>query len=155
MRGIRDWFQTGGGRVVAVALAGLALFVLWQVWRSNFSTSDAGRASADRIFICSETGKSFRHTLREGERIPVKSPHSKKLTGYEADLCYWTREGGTKAEPTCVYVVRRWGGSGPTFCPDCGRLVRPLNPAPVDGTKPPPTKAEYKAGRDDQTAEER
>lgn len=155
MQGFREFLQTSRGKLTAAALAGVALLVFGLVYRAHFSTSAAGRASADRMFICSQTGKTFRHTLHIGQTIPVKSPHSGKMTGYEADSCYWTREGTVKAEPVYVYVAQRWGGSGPTFCPDCGRLVRPLNPAPFEGAKPPPTAAEYQARNGGGMPEER
>ena len=34
---------------------------------------------------------------------------------------------------------------GPTFCPDCGRLVTAPSAIPQPGDKPPPTKAEYES----------
>lgn len=155
MQGLREFLQTSRGKIAAAVLGAAALLALLLVYRACFSTSPAGRASADRVFICSQTGKTFRRTLRIGQTIPVKSPHSGKMTGYEADLCYWTREGTVKAEPVYVYVAQRWGGGGPTFCPDCGRLVRPLNPAPFEGAKPPPTAAEYQARNGGGMPEER
>ena len=52
-----------------------------------------------------------------------------------------------KKEPTPVFVKSRAGEPGPTFCPDCGRLVVVHNPKPKDGDRPPPTQAEYKPPR--------
>jgi hypothetical protein len=146
MRTARAFIRIGGGKLAAGMLMCAGVLALGLMWRAHFPSSAAGRASAGRMFICSETGKAFRHTLREGQSIPVRSPHSGRQTGYEADTCYWTREGSISDEPRYVYVAGRWGGSGPTFCPDCGRLVRPLNPAPRPGAAPPPMEAEYRAG---------
>ena len=49
-----------------------------------------------------------------------------------------------KPEPTWVLVNEFVGRPGPTFCPDCGRLVVGHNPAPGEGVKAPPKQAEYK-----------
>ena len=48
-----------------------------------------------------------------------------------------------KDKPTPVLLNQYVNKPGPTFCPDCGRLVRMHNPGPAVGVKPPPTKAEY------------
>jgi hypothetical protein len=63
-------------------------------------------------------------------------------TGYPAEACYWTADGGTKTEPTWVLMNAVLGKPGPTFCPDCGRLVVARNPMPGPGVKPPPTQQE-------------
>jgi hypothetical protein len=87
--------------------------------------------------------------LKVGDQIPVKSPHSGKSTGYPAELCYWTKDGVIKSEPTAVLLRSHLGERSPTFCPDCGRLVVGHNPRPSQGDKPPPTQAEYKPRRGD------
>jgi len=88
--------------------------------------------------------KPFKHTLAPGEGIPVMAPSGNR-TGYPAEACYWTKDGKPKSEPTYV-LLNVWKGSkDPTFCPDCGRLVVPLNPIADPSRRPPPTKAEYAA----------
>jgi hypothetical protein len=96
-------------------------------------------------YICSETLKPFDYELKEGDSIPVLSPFTGKKTGYPAELCYWTKEGKIKETPTPVLLNELVGKPGPTFCPDCGRLVVGRNPPPQAGAAPPPTQAEYVA----------
>ncbi|MFT3785388.1 MAG: hypothetical protein QM770_04380 [Tepidisphaeraceae bacterium] len=139
---MREFLRTKAGTAAAwiftLALLGLAGFMIW-----NFAGSSDGAALLrDRVFICSETGKPFPHSLTVGEEIPVMSPFSGKRTGFPAEKCYWTKDGKTKSEPTAVLLNAYVGKSGPTYCPDCGRLVVPRNPMPSPGVKPPPTKAE-------------
>ena len=95
--------------------------------------------------IDSENGKTFPHVNKAGDTFPLLSPYSGKNTGYIAEPCYWTASGGTKTQPTWVLLNQAIGKPGPTFCPDCGRLVVGHNPPPGPGVKPPPTKEEYAA----------
>jgi hypothetical protein len=125
--------------VVVLSLS-LAIYIAMGFLRGN--GLDDGRYS---IYMCTETGKAFKHKNEEGEVPPVYSPYSGKNTGVKAELCYWTADGGTKKDPTPVLLNRLAGKDGPTFCPDCGRLVVGHNPAPRPGAKPPPTRAEYEA----------
>jgi hypothetical protein len=141
-----NFFQTKAGRAVAGGFVVLALLVVFLAVRSYFAPAGASAAN-ERLFICAKTGKTFEYTLKFGDPIPVKSPHSGEDTGYPADLCYWTREGAIKKDPTPVLVKSRMGDRAPTFCPDCGRLVVVHNPKPNEGDKPPPTEAEYKPSR--------
>ena len=142
---LREFFRSSGGQVTAIVLGLLGLVVLVWAVKGNFGESDAAALSSDRVFICSETRKPFNHTLKEGETIPVYSPHSGKNTGYQAELCYWTKDGKPKEKPTPVLLEESLGKPGPTFCPDCGRLVIGHNPAAQPGGRPPPTKEEYAA----------
>jgi hypothetical protein len=140
--GLRRFLNSNAGKIVAVVVmvifVALAAYVIWD----NLGPSDAARLSTDRMFIDAKTGKPFEHTLKPGDVIPVKAP-SGGNTGYPAELCYWTADGKIKKDPTPVLVNARIGKPGPTFCPDCGRLVVVHNPAPDASSKPPPTKAEY------------
>lgn len=111
---------------------------------SNLGGSEAAQISAERVFMCAETGKPFELELEAGMKIPTHSPHSGKDTGYPAELCYWTADGKTKSEPTAVLLNSVTGKSGPTFCRDCSRLVVGHNPSPEPGMSPPPKESEYK-----------
>ena len=142
---LREYVNSKAGYGVAalIGLLGLAV-VVWGVKR-NFGDSDGASSSRERVFICAETLKPFNHDLKEGEGVPVYSPHSGKQTGYPAELCFWKKDGTVKDSPTAV-LLNEWAGKkGPTFCPDCGRLVVAHNPAPHAGSKPPPLKEQYAA----------
>jgi len=142
--GLRRFLNTNGGKIVViimmVLLLGLAGYAIWD----NLGPSEASRMSTDRMFIDAKTGKPFEHTIRAGDFIPIKAP-SGENTGYPAELCYWTSDGKVKKDPTLVLVNARMGKPGPTFCPDCGRLVVVHNPPPDPNGKPPPTKTEYES----------
>jgi hypothetical protein len=138
----REFFASSGGRLVAIAIGVVGLvIVIWTI-KGTFGESDAAAISADRIYIDSTTMKPFQHELRIGETIPVKAP-SGGMTGYPAELCYWTKDGKINPKPTPVLLNEVIGKSGPTFCPVCGRLVVAHNPPPEAGGRPPPTKEEY------------
>ena len=141
MQAVRDFLETPAGKAVGIGLAVVAGLLFWFSLRKNL-VNEAAALSKDRVMMCSETGKSFKAELGEGSRIPVKSPHSGKNTGYPAEFCYWTKDGQIKQEPTLVLLNQHAGKKPPTFCPDCGRLVTPLNPIPSTGMRPPPTQAE-------------
>jgi hypothetical protein len=145
--GLRKFLNSSTGKITMIGVLVIAILIaVWQVW-TNLAPSDAARISRDRTFICAETGKPFECELKVGMRLPVHSPHSGKETGYPAELCYWTKDGKPKSEPTAVLLNSWVGKTGPTFCPDCGRLVVGHNPPPGPDSKPPPTKAEYDARR--------
>ena len=124
---MRKWIQeklgVGGAVVVCVVAVGLLVYFA-------FGRESTARRANERTFICSETGKTFHYTLRDGDRFPVYSPHSKKNTGFPTEVCYWTADGGVKREPTYVLLNEYIGKEGPTICPDCGRKVYSHNPPP-------------------------
>lgn len=125
---------TGVGLVVAVGL------LIWSV-SSNMNPS-GGSLSRDRMFVDAKTNQPFEYTLKAGDALPVAAPSGGK-TGYPSEQCYWTKDGKTKKEPTYVILNEQLGKDGPTFCPDCGRLVVGHNPPPDQRPTPPPTEAEY------------
>lgn len=143
---IRENLKGPAGKAIAVIIAIVALGLMYVSFRANFGGSDAAQSSATRNFIDSKTNQPFAHTLKAGETLPLDAPSGGK-TGYPAELCYWTKDGKIKTEPTAVLLQQTLGKPGPTFCPDCGRLVVLHNPAPQPGDKPPPTAAEYKLRR--------
>jgi hypothetical protein len=141
--GLREFLNSSRGRsitlvAVIIVLAAAAFFI----WRS-LGPSEAEAMSRDRVFIDSKTMKAFEHELKIGDRIPVDAPSGGR-TGYPAELCYWTKDGKEKKDPTAVLLKHWIRESGPTFCPDCGRLVVGHNPTPGPGAKPPPLQSEYK-----------
>ncbi|HEV2295121.1 MAG TPA: hypothetical protein VGR35_14805 [Tepidisphaeraceae bacterium] len=138
--GVREFFRTSAGKYAAIGLVVVALgLCAWSIM-SNMRGNEAARMSADRVFVCADTGKPFEMELKAGMKIPTRSPHSGKDTGYPAELCYWTADGKIKEDFTAVLLNEQAGRSGPTYCPDCGRLVVRYNPQPTEGSKPPPKK---------------
>jgi hypothetical protein len=144
---MRDFLSSSTGKVISFGLC--AVMIVVAAWVIVTSFRDPNVASAnERYFIDSKTGQSFQHTLKNGESIPIRAPSGGE-TGYPGELCYWTAEGKPKDEPTVVLLKSWLAESGPTFCPDCKRLVVGHNPAPGPGMRPPPTQAEYKPSRRD------
>lgn len=139
----RGFLRQPRGRIAKVVLA--VGCVTWAVWAviHYLGPSAAIAASTRGQYVCAETGKPFTLTIESGMTLPVYSPHSGKKTGYPAELCYWTSDGQTRKEPVPVLLNSYLGKDGPTFCPDCGRLVRARNPQPVPGF-PPPMREQYK-----------
>jgi hypothetical protein len=135
------------GKYVATGFAILAVIVAGYFIFTNLGAGEVVADTRDRTFICSETGKTFQHEIEVGETFPVKSPHSGKNTGFPAEPCYWTKDAKPKDDPSWVLLNSNKGQPEPTFCPDCGRLVVPLNPFPTPTSRPPPTEPEYKARR--------
>jgi hypothetical protein len=135
--------QSSGGKIAAVLILAAGAAAIFFSMRRYAGGSSAASLARQRTFICEKTGKSFQYELKEGDQIPVKSPFSGEKTAYPAELCYWTREGGVKAEPTAVLLATYRNQRGPTFCSDCGRLVVGHNPPAAEGGKAPPTKEEY------------
>jgi hypothetical protein len=144
MSKIRDLLRGPVGKIIAAIAIAFGLFVIYLNGRSLFGESQIASTSRDRIFIDAETGKTFEHRLQKGDTYPIESPFTHKKTGYPAELCYWTADGKRKTEPTPVLLNQLKGKKGPTFCPDCGRLVVQMNPI---GQTAPPKEDEYKEGK--------
>ena len=146
---MREWLESTGGKIAAAVLVLVAVVLVFFAIRGVFGTpSEVARAN-ERVFVDADTGKPFEHELQIGEQIPVRAP-SGKDSGYPAELCFWTRDGKVKQDPTPVLLNSWVGKPGPTFCPDCGRLVVGHNPMAAPERKPPPLKEEYKArGQED------
>ncbi len=145
--GLREFLRTSSGKTVGIFVVVLALgLAAYETW-SFFAPDPIIAMASSPLFIDSETGKTFHVKLKEGMSFPVKSPYTGRLTGYKAELCYWTKDGKPKTEPDAVLMNDEIGKPGPTFCPVCGRLVVHRNPKASDDRTPPPTEAEYKAWR--------
>jgi hypothetical protein len=112
---------------------------LWTTVRKDPSIA----AAESPLFVNVQTGKTFHEALSVGMVFPVKSPDTGDMSGYPAELCYWTKDGSPKKDPTAVALNSYLGKPEPTFCPDCGRLVVEHNPLPGPGVRPPPTREEY------------
>jgi hypothetical protein len=138
---VRDFLNTGKGKVLTYAAVAAAAVLLLIVLRGTLGESEAAAQSKNRIYICAETGKPFDHELKAGDTVPLMSPHSGKQTGFPAELCYWTADGKIKDKPTPVLLNEYVGKSGYTYCPDCGRRVTAHNRRPNPGDDPPPTSA--------------
>ena len=147
MESIRQFFESAGGKVTALVLLLAGGYLLYRQIHVG-SGAAMIEAANERPFVCSETLKGFDHELVKGETIPIYSPYSGKNTGYPAELCYWNKDGTAKSTPTYVLLNKWIGKPGPTFCPDCGRLVTVRNPMPGPGVQPPPTEQEYWAMHD-------
>jgi hypothetical protein len=148
MSGIRESLQKPAVKTTAIVLALVAIGAA--VWVSLSNTANPAADANTRWFVDSKTMQPFRHTLVRGETTPIDAPSGGK-TGYPAELCFWTADGKSKAEPTPVLLNEATGKPGPTFCPDCGRMVRYHNPAPAAGVNPPPKKGE--TGADAETGD--
>ncbi len=140
--GLREFLSSGKGQILSMVLAGAAIVAGVMFIIRQLGPSEAGALSRDQTFIDATTMKPFKYELKAGDMIPTDAPSGGK-TGYPSELCYWTKDGQIKDDPTPVLMKTWLGQSGPTFCPDCGRLVVGHNPRPKPGDKPPPTEAEY------------
>jgi hypothetical protein len=143
---VRQFLRGPSGKVAVLLLLCAALWGAYMSGRSFFIESSLARSSRDRIFIDASSGKPFHYTIKRGDLYPVMAPSGKK-TGYPAEMCYWTADGKIKKDPTPVLLNQYVGKPGPTFCPDCGRRVVAMNPAPNPGDPPPPKKSEYRPPR--------
>jgi hypothetical protein len=146
MPGFREFLESPKGRYAGIAVITLGLAAAGYSIYSNVGSASLDMAN-NRVFIDAKTGQVFQTQINPGDTIPIKAP-SGSNTGYEAERCYWTKDGQVKTVPTYVLLNSYKGLSEPTFCPDCGRLVKMHNPAPLTGSKPPPTKDQYDARKD-------
>ncbi len=134
---------------IGLSLVGgaVALVIALLVFKSYLIESNTPGDPNLSMYVDATTGKSFSHRNEVGEVIPIQSPYSKQNTGYPAVPCFWTKEGTLKKEPYWLLLNSQVGKPEPTFCPDCGRLVRPQQPKPKPGDKAPPTQQELMYNR--------
>jgi hypothetical protein len=138
------WIREKLGLPGAISVCVIALGIV--AYTAFGRRDEAVQSSAQRVFICSETMKTFEYNVKVGDKYPVESPYTGRETGWPAERCYWTRDGGAKREPTYVLLNEYTGKEGPTICPDCGRKVQRNNP------RPPPSKWRELAEKEKQQA---
>lgn len=116
------------GVCVFVALFAVAGYLVYRTVMVTKGTVDEPVPDPPPVvYMCSETGKTFRHRPKMGEKMPIESPHSGRKTGYRAEQCYCVKDGKKATEPTYVILNDYLGKKGPTTCPNCGALVYPHN----------------------------
>lgn len=122
----RKLMLTSGGLILSFGI------LLFMVLRSTvFGPPTASDVSHSRTVMDSETSEvidSF--PIKEGTLYPWVNPKSGKATLYPPEMCYWTKDGKAKADPTFVLLNEFTGKQGKTICPDCGREVVGHNPKP-------------------------
>ena len=122
----------GLGLVVAIVLFAVAAFLLYRTLLKG--GQHEAPLSIEATFMCVETGQTFPHVPQMGEKWPVVSPFTNRLTGYPTEQCYWTKDGKRKKTPTYVVLNEHLNKPGDTICPDCGRIVVGHNQMPPPGT---------------------
>ena len=142
MESLRTALKSKGGKILGI-VASIGCLCIAAYAFASFFKGDTPDSALYTTYVCTETGKSFRHKNVNGEVQPILSPYSGKNTGFPGEACYWNADGSIKTTPTWVLLNDLTGTPGPTFCPDCGRLVVGHNPKPEPESQPPPTQAEY------------
>ncbi len=124
-----------GQRIKLIAACGVFLVAGIWAWVQLGGESPYS-ISAERAFMCEETGLPFEYTIKRGDMEPIESPHTGRRTGYSAEKCYWTKDAGgnwaAKLEPTFVLLNSKLAPNTTedTYCPDCGKEVVGHNPEP-------------------------
>jgi len=139
MESARNFLSTPVGKAVGGFFVVVTIGVCIYTATGFFSANEAAASSSKRIFINAQTGEQIPVTLKIGVATPPGA--------FEAELCYWSKDGKIADKPTYVLTNETQGKPGPTWCPDCDRRVVPLNPPASTATPPPPTKAEFEARR--------
>lgn len=114
-----------GGAVLGILVA--AIVLVWQLSGRTDASDDTKYATV----VDSESGEVMKIRLEPGSAPPFVNPKTTKRTLYRAELCYWTRDGKVKSNPTYVILNSQLGKPGETMCPDCGRPVKKYNPRPA------------------------
>lgn len=139
----RSWSYKPTAKIVLCLIGGVAaLAVAVVAVRSYLLESGTPGDPNLTVYVDSTTGQSFSHRNQVGEAIPIVSPYTNQKTGYPGVPCFWTKDGTLRKEPFWLILNSALGKAEPTFCPDCGRLVRPRQSAPRPGDRPPPTQQE-------------
>lgn len=122
--------KTLGPVWLALAIAMLAI-AGYRLYGMFYLAEPLAAEPVERLYLCSETHKTFNYTKKIGEEVPVYSPFSKERTGYPCEPCYFTKkEGVFRDQPYYVTLNKYFDKPGPTICPDCGHEVFGHNPDP-------------------------
>jgi hypothetical protein len=144
--GVRSFFRTPTGYAVAGVIILAAVVGLYYSVKANLGNPARALGANERVVVCSETGRWWTINLKPGMTFPIDSPYSNKKTGHLAEAsCNWTADGKVGDKTTYLLLSETTGRHGPTFCPDCHRLVVRDNPKAAPGRTPPPTEQEYAA----------
>lgn len=123
----RKLWLAGSAAVIAVGVLGY--LTITSVIGSG---EDPASLSRQVTLMDVETGEVFRkYPLPEKATFPLANPKTGKRTLYVPEACYWGKDGKPKNEPTFVLLNELTKKSGPTICPECGRVVVLHNPAPM------------------------
>lgn len=117
---------------MVVVAVGVLVYVVFSTMQSI--ANDPRRAAAYTRVMDLETGEYIEKFPFTGERLvfPAKNPKTGRNSLVPVELCYWTKDGKAKMEPTPVILNQWLNKSGPTTCPDCGRPVTKGNRMPPD-----------------------
>jgi hypothetical protein len=141
MQSIRELLSSGTGKVIGIGFVVACLAAAFYSISGFLGATEAAASSSDRVYINAKTGEKQFVTISKGFMTPADS--------YEAEKCFWTKDGKPKDDPTYVLTNEAQGKPGPTFCPDCDRRVVPLNPPASTINPAPPTKSEWEARKQD------
>jgi hypothetical protein len=116
-------------KVVIAVVAILAAAIISYV--NIFGGENSQARSWQRVMIDSETRELFPDfPLKFGDTMPFTNPKTGKRTLYQAEMCYWTKDGKAQFPGIPVLLNEYLGKTEPTTCPDCGRRVTFNNPPP-------------------------
>jgi len=122
--------------IASISALALSLVVLGYVLFSALQSfsGDPKRAAAYTRVMDSVTGEYIEEFPFTGERLvfPAVNPKTGQRTLFPVELCYWTKDGKAKLDPTPVILNQWLGKTGQTTCPDCGRSVSKGNRMPPD-----------------------
>jgi hypothetical protein len=118
---------------MAVAAAILSLLIVTVVVYRAIAASMNSPSSSSKIrtLIDKDTGKTYvDFRVPDGVTWPMVNPDTGNASLYPTEMCFFTKDGKAKLEPTYVLLNEIIGKPGPTRCPDCGRTVTFHNPMP-------------------------
>src|SRR5947199_9416423 len=84
---LRKFLSSRLGKIAAILTFCLALVCIWLAVKGSLGMSDAAIDSRSRIFICSETGRSFEKTMDVALTLTVLASYSGKNTGSPQCIC--------------------------------------------------------------------
>lgn len=125
--------RTAKIKVIGSAIAIVAALVLLYIQFTGPSEGDNQHLASRRVMIDADTGEVVEgFVLQAGDRMPFLNPRTGKRSLYQAEFCYWNKDGTAKLKGTPVLLNDLVDKPGPTLCPDCGRKVVRLNPMPPE-----------------------